>query len=238
MRSTVFLGLLLTNVYALAAQDRAKVDVIGVVVDQSTGAPIKAASVKIVGHKWDVLTDENGRFRLRRITSGSVTLEAEQLGYGKYRQSYEAVAGASLLRIELVPDPIVLKAVQVAHDRMRARRNAVATSVWTYSADQISQSTSFDVFDFVRTRLFVSACPTNRMMWATDCVYRRGTLIAPSVYVDEVQYPWGLAMLQGWPMSDVYLIEVYGAGAQIRVYSKHFAQRLASGRTQLFPILY
>jgi hypothetical protein len=229
--------LFLTSALTVAAQQPAKVDIHGIVVDRSSGAPIRAAAVKVVGQKWAAITDQDGRFRLQGVTPGSVRVEAEQLGYAKWSQPHEAADSAPLLRIELEPDPIMLKGIQVTSDRMRARRNSVATSVRAYTAEQLGMSPAFDALEFLRSRTMFAPCPA-RLWWVSQCVMRRGAAIAPSVTVDEAPFMGGLDVLAGWPIDDLYLIEVYGSGTHIRVYTKRFARLLAMGRVRLSPVLY
>lgn len=235
--ATVLSCFLLASVPALGAQQPAKVTINGIVVDRSSGAPIRAAAVRVAGERTAVITDQEGRFRLQGITPGTVRVEAEQLGYAKWSQPHAADSTGTFLRIELEPDPIVLKGIQVTADRIRARRNATAVSVRAYTSEQLAMSPSFDALEFLRSRTTFGPCP-RRIWWVSECVLRRGSWIAPSVYVDEAPFLGGVDVLAGWPIDDIYLIEVYSSGAHIRVYTKRFARLLAMGRVRLSPVLY
>jgi hypothetical protein len=215
-------------------------DLHGIVVDRASGAPLVAASVTLVGRRSPVLTDREGRFRIKGVSAGPITLEVEQLGYGNFSEVRTFVVNGSPMRLELQPDPIVLKGIQVIADRMKSRRNAVATSVRAYTTDQLAMSASFDAYDFIRTRLWVQPCEgsARRLAFSSTCIVRRGSLMSPTVYIDESWHVGGLDDLLGWPTSDLYLIEVYSSGAQVRVYTKQFAEHLAKGRRVLDPVLW
>jgi hypothetical protein len=181
------------------------------------------------------VTDEQGRFMLRGVRAGTVMLEAGQLGYKDLKESREVVADGSPLRIEMEPDPIELKGIQVTSDRLRQRRNALAVSVRAYDATELATTPAFDALDFLRGRVMVGSCP--RSSWSSTCVLRRGQWISPAVYVDDAPWGGGLDILIGWNPSDLYLIEVLASGSQIRLYTKGFAQRLALGRAPLQPVI-
>jgi hypothetical protein len=69
-------------------------------------------------------------------------------------------------------------------------------------------------------------------------VLRRGRVIMPRVYIDEAATFAGLDHLYGLGTDDLYLVEVYGNGEQIRVYTNWFARGLAQGKYQLQPVLH
>ena len=53
----------------------------GVVRAQDDGSAISGATVEVVGASVGVLTDEAGRYRLRGISSGTISLRFVRLGY-------------------------------------------------------------------------------------------------------------------------------------------------------------
>jgi hypothetical protein len=88
---------------------------------------------------------------------------------------------------------------------------------------------AFDAFDFVRLHTFTRSCGFG------TCIQRRGRLERPLVYIDEAPYLGGLDDLRGLPLEHLYLIEVIGS--QVRVYTKNFAERLATRGAPLMPML-
>lgn len=216
--------------------DRAEVR--GVVVDGKTGTPIVGAYVGFQNRITRTFTDEKGRFLLRSLPAGPAELIVEQLGYEAWSEMRTLEAGVSAeIRIELTPDPVILPQVAVYADRLRARRNALATSVRAFDAAQLVNSPAVTVMEFVQGRAVTPVrCPSSIV--ATFCIIRRGQAMAPSIYVDDVRYPPGLETLNLFDTFDTWQVEVLGSGAQIRIYTKAFAERLALGRERLFPVIF
>jgi CarboxypepD_reg-like domain len=207
----------------------------GIVVDAMTGAPLIGVWVGIDGSRSDAYTDRDGRFAIHGIRTRAFTLVAEQLGY-KDASVDIAEVNDQPIRIELKPDPVLLEGIKVVSNRLAARRNAIATDVRAYDADQLVGSASFDAYDFLLSRLFTAPCP--RASFSSVCVRRRGSVIVPQIYVDDAPYFGGFDVLLGWDMTSLYSIEVIASGAQVRVYTKAFAQRLAQGKTRLMPVIW
>jgi CarboxypepD_reg-like domain len=207
----------------------------GIVVDATTGTPLVGVWVGIEGSRSAAYTDRDGRFAMRGIRTRALTLTAEQLGY-KDASVEIAEVGDEPIRVELTPDPVLLEGIRVITDRLAARRNAIATTVRAYDAEQLVTSASFDAYDFLRTRLFTTPCP--RTSFSSVCIRRRGGVVVPQVYVDDAPYFGGFDVLQGWDMPSLYAIEVIASGVQVRVYTKNFAERLAQGKTRLMPVIF
>jgi hypothetical protein len=234
------LALLAIAAQPLAAQvgDEARAELRGVVVDQKTGTPVVGAYVGLDNRITRTFTDERGRFLLRGLPAGPVALIVEQLGYEAWGETRTLAGGITTdLRIELVPDPVILPQISVYSDRLRTRRNALATSVHAYDAAQLVSSPALNAMEFVQGRAVTPVrCPS--YIVATYCILRRGQLMAPRIFVDDVPYPPGLETLQLFDTFDVWLIEVLSSGAQIRLYTKAFAERLALGKERLFPVIF
>jgi hypothetical protein len=219
---------------AVAAQGTQKIDVTGVVVDRATGAPIVGAAVS-VNDGNTLVTDRDGRFRARGVRAGTVRFDVSQLGYADLADTREIRADAQAIRLELQPNPVMLQAIEVIGDRLRARRNSIPYSVRAFDVAQLATSGHWDAFDFIRSRMIATACrPDVHGSW---CIRRRGQWVRPQVYVDDARFFGGLDVLEGWPVDDLYLVEVIANGAQVRIYTKRFAQLLASGRTRLSPVM-
>ncbi|NIR41286.1 MAG: hypothetical protein GWN07_36145, partial [Actinobacteria bacterium] len=67
-----------------------------------------------------------------------------------------------------------------------------------------------------------------------NCVWRRGRIIQPRVVIDEFPAIGGLDELEAMPSNMIYMVEVYGNGSHIRVYTNQFIERL--GRRPMAPI--
>lgn len=207
----------------------------GIVVDATTGTPLVGVWLGIDGSRSQAYTDRDGRFAIHGVQSRGFTVSASQLGY-KDASIYVEAIGDEPMRIELQPDPIVLQGIRVVSNRLAARRNAIATSVRAYGAAELATSPSFDAYDFMRARLFTAPCPA--LSFSRLCVRRRGSVVEPVVFVDDARYIGGFDVLLGWDMQSLYSIEVIASGMQIRIYTKHFAERLAQGKARLMPVIW
>jgi hypothetical protein len=201
----------------------------GVVVDSASGQPIAGAWVQIADGGDGVYTDREGRFRLHDVRIGTVAFEAAQLGYADFAEEMTVGEGDTELRIVLAPDPVVLEGVRVIADRLASRRNSIPFAVRAYDTERIMTSNAFDAYDFVKLNTFTRSCG------ASTCIYRRGRVVRPAVYIDEARYLGGLDDLRGLPVEHLYLIEVIGS--QVRVYTKNFAERLATRGAPLMPVI-
>lgn len=62
---------------------------------------------------------------------------------------------------------------------------------------------------------------------SSHCIWRRGQVISPRVYIDEIPAMTGLDALRNYPTTQIYALEVYSQGAEIRAYTYRFMQRMA-----------
>ncbi len=232
------LAALLTLAPAAAQEvDRStgRVQVTGRVIDAITREPVRGAFVQLSGSSRQAFTDEHGRFALKDVRAGEREIQVEQLGYETARLSRNMGDGAPAIEVVLTPDPVLLAQIDVINDRLARRRNSVTRSVLAYDAERLRASAAFDAHEFVRQQLFTTPCP--RFSVESTCVIRRGRVVAPRIWIDEVRLPGGMAFLRGLSTHDLYLVEIYDSGSQIRVYTNMFARNLAYGRAYLDPVV-
>ena len=82
------------------------------------------------------------------------------------------------------------------------------------------------------------------VMWAAQegtaaarrCIVRRGRFVKPSVYIDEMPVIGGLDVLESYPTAQIYSLEVYSQGAEIRAYTYGFMRRMAEEPVALVPL--
>lgn len=210
----------------------------GTVVDGSNGQPVAGARVGSADRSRHVFTDETGRFPLTGLPAGQVEIVVEQLGYDAWSGVFPLQAGvARVVRIELEANPVMLPKVLVYADRLRSRRNALVITVRAFDSTQITAGPAADALEFVRGRALTTIrCPSRSI--ATHCVLRRGRVVAPQIVVDDVHYGPGLEILRLFDTSEVWLLEVLGAGVQVRLYTKAFAERPALGMERMRPLIY
>lgn len=208
-------------------------DVVGHVVDANGGQPLVGAWVSIEGSDWGSISNDEGRFRLPDMTAGPLVLSVEQLGYETLVWEGEVGGSDGALELALQPEPVVLEGLQVVTDRFRARRNAVATTVRAYDASDLAMSPQRTALDFVTLRAGGgdTFCAGRR---GDRCLYVRGRLVEPTVFVDEAPVLGGLGYLDTFAPHELYMVEIYGGGRQIRAYTPRFMERAA--KTRLTPI--
>ncbi|HET9983596.1 MAG TPA: carboxypeptidase-like regulatory domain-containing protein [Longimicrobiales bacterium] len=248
--ATALLVLVLAALAAPApvrAQKAPRRTVVGQVVDRATGRPLAGASVALESLDNDVVTDTAGRFVLRDVPDGTHPLVVDVIGYATGVTAVEVSEAMGVVQVALEPNPVMLKAVTVLADRFRARRNAVPTSVRAFDRGALLASSAPSAADFVQERAMLmrascggwgggrsgfalTAFPTSG---ALGCVYVRGRPTSPVVYIDE-RPAFGLDELAMYRPDELFLVEVYGAGAHIRAYTTWFVER--SAKVGLAPI--
>jgi hypothetical protein len=228
-RRTVPAVLLLFPLFAgsLAAQQPATVTARGVVVDATTGEPIAGAYVRIIDSRLAGSTNEQGLFALAGVPRGAI-IEISQLGYATHVRH---ALNSDPLRVELPVNPIMMEALEAATDRLDRRWRSLGVAARRYTADQLIATPATNMADFAHMRTAISRCSDG----FGACVRRRGRLLRPTIYIDDISYGSDLNFLLGIATHDVHRFEII-AGTQFRVYTKHFAERLATGRAQLMPI--
>lgn len=136
--------------------------------------------------------------------------------------------------------------------RLRTRRRSLPYQTRAFDQERLLRSASPSVLDFLwrETNLSRRPCPfgvgvtyagwrPGRRLgaWnlpsqvpgalASYCIWRRGRVISPRVYIDEVPAIRGLDALENYSTTQIYELEVYSQGAEIRAYTYAFMQRMA-----------
>lgn len=200
------------------------------------GQPLAGAFVAIEGSEWGSLTDEAGRFRIRDVEAGRIALTVEQLGYDTLRWEGSVSVGQPLT-LDMTPRPVLLEGLHVVTDRFESRRRSVPTTVRWFDRGALASSPQESALDFVRTRAGVPMVHCYGT-WSDRCLLVRGRLVSPSVWIDEAPVIGGLDYLSVIRPYELYMVEVYAGGRQIRAYTTQFMERAAKTRLQPFAILY
>ena len=234
---TFIFGVVLA-VAALALLARAgeaqEFELVGTIVDANTGQALQNAWVGLTGTDWGSITNEQGRFRIEDVVAGRLSLKIEQLGYETLEWDGYVSSGDPLLLLELNAQPIVLEGLRVVTDRFRSRRNAVATSVYTYQAAELANSYERSALDFIRYRAHGARVVSCQGRLGDTCLSIRGRAVEPVVYIDEIPVLGGLDRLDSFAPWDLYMVEIYGRGRHIRAYTPQFMKQAAERR--LLPI--
>lgn len=239
---------------ALAQQDSTRISVSGVVGDASLGTPLEGAVVSIPELRIRALTDEHGRFLLRGVPRGQYLWHFHMLGYADWEEEMEA-HDEEFLRVGLLPQPIALENIIVTVDRLERRRKTAPYSVVVLSPEDISTAIASSAGELITRRSPVPfrPCPPARSATGVSplgnesgvsppsgdpmahvlvgqCVYWRGRVRPPRIFLDEELTPTPLDILMAYGPNEIHTVEYYDFGTHIRVYTKRF---VASGRPLL-----
>ena len=214
------------------ADEEESCQIVGHVVDSRSTFPLGGARVSILGTSWASAANAQGRFVLDGLAPGFHTLRIEQLGYHPLAVRVEAAAPADLLYIALEPDPIMLEGLEVVTSRFERRRRATGVQVTAFEVEALANSTNWSVEELISQRFAVMTvpCPNGEL----GCIWARGRVVEPLVYIDEVPQVFGWAALADFQPQDFHMIEVYQRGQHVRLYTHHFMERAT--RVGFLPI--
>ena len=227
---------LILGARGIEAQEREEEDPIltGRVIDATTGTALVGAFVHLDGERWGVLTDDEGRFHLPKISWGLNSFAVEQLGYVDLVQTTIVEKGGDPVLLALEPDPVLLEGIQIVTDRFERRRRAVAVASQAFTREDLLQAPAFDLLDFIKTRSLLWTVPCGGYSIEGLCAYIRGRKRTVSVYLDEIPFLGGLDLLTTMMPHELHRMEVYRSGAHIRLYTEQFMKR--AGKTRLTPM--
>jgi hypothetical protein len=203
----------------------------GVVLSATTGKPLPLARVDIVDARLTTFSDDSGHFKFNRVPNGDHGLRVRLLGY-RGESTPVVIDGPAQVEARLVEDPVMMQGLKVSVDRFQARLNAIPYSSHVHDRREILSSAAPDAEAFVRTHagLIETNC---RSMLQFRCFWIRGSVMEPSVMIDDIGTPGGFDMLGMIPREDIARIEVIQGGQMIRVYTERFMEWAA--RTHYRP---
>jgi TonB-linked SusC/RagA family outer membrane protein len=123
---------------ALEAQDRGTIT--GTVVEQGTGRPLPGVQVRVSGTPLGTLTNQQGRFLIPNVPTGTREVRANLIGFGSAARTVAIAAGETqTVTLELTPTAVELDAVVVtATGEQRARE--LANAVGQINAEQVMET--------------------------------------------------------------------------------------------------
>lgn len=223
--------------------------IVGFVIDAGTELPLANALVSVEASNWASLTTGNGRFLLCNIESGPHVVTVERLGYETLTADVGALVSNEAIRLPMEPDPVVLEGLEIVTDRFERRRRTAAVPVRAYDQEVLARSSHWSAAEFIdrQTGVFLVHCPVrNRYLYYEDgrtigidipdigginrCVRDRGETVRPRIYLDEAPLFGGWAQLASLPTSQLYMIEIYSGGRNIRAYTRAFVEHAARTR--------
>jgi hypothetical protein len=197
----------------------------GRVVDRASGAAVADAIVYVGSVDQAIAAGEDGLFRIR-LKPGYYQVEVSRLGYAELTTSVSVGADDRHLTIEMEAEPVLLERVQVYGDRLKSRRNARPVSSVAFDRRELVASAAPDVLEFVRARVGLTRA-TCRGSSMTPCAYVRGQALPVAVTIDEMPAIGGLDALATYRGDELHMVEVYGGGSLVRVYTVAYVEHAA-----------
>jgi len=206
----------------------------GTVVEARSGNPVSGAQVVVVGTRNGTLTNEDGHFRLRNLTSQTVELEVIMMGFRTHRESVRA--GASGVIIELTQTAIDLEEIVVtgtAGNQARGAQPAVVSRIEV--AEVVAQAPVSTVSQVLKGRVpGIAVTESSGTTGASSRINIRGPASLslsnePLVFIDGVRMDSGqrelvyvggqsLSALNDLNPSDILRIEVVKGPAAATLY--------------------
>jgi carboxypeptidase family protein len=215
------------------AQDARPVTVTGRVVDRNTGQPVAAARVEFWDRRLSAYSDTAGRFTIAGVPPGTHAVRVTRIGYFAADERWDVGATGGPFAVSLLPDALMLQELTVQVDAFERRRNAVGVSARVIPRERIVSSPAPNALELLRDRgINTTSCGRG----SARCVRARGHTVRPSVYVDEAPAFGGLEQLLEYRPQDLYMVEVYGGGTHIRVYTTWFMDSAARRKTRPQPL--
>jgi len=209
------------------------IDVRGTVVNQESGKPVAGAVVSLTQEPTGVLSDNHGKFTLEKVTPGKVSISAEKLGYETLTWQGTLNPDTGPLTLKLPPKDSLLNALNTETSRFARRRRSAPVPVQYFGHTDMESTSQPNVMDFVNTHAGVSTIGCPGLLGSDQCYLVEGMVVLPIVYVDDAPMAGGEGYLESLSPQDVYSLEVYDNGAEIRVYTPRFMVQAA--RTDYRP---
>ncbi|HEY7771426.1 carboxypeptidase regulatory-like domain-containing protein [Longimicrobium sp.] len=197
----------------------------GRVVDRASGAAVPDAIIYVGSVDQAIAAGEDGLFRIR-LKPGYYQVQVSRLGYADLTTSVSISADDRSLTIEMEAEPVLLERVQVFGNRLKSRRNSRPVSSVVFDRREMVASAAPDVLEFVRTRVGLTRA-TCRGSSMTPCAYVRGEALPVAVTVDEMPAIGGLDALAMYRGDELHMVEVYGGGRLVKVYTVAYVEHAA-----------
>lgn len=210
--------------------------IVGRIVEALTEAPIAGATVRVLDQDVAVQSDAAGRFTLRGVRQGIVTLDIRRLGYAPVRRGDIAVSPAKPAEVTITLQPIdqQLEQVTVRPEAFPALRpSSTPVSTQTYDAEEVRRQPGAQE-DVLRA---VSIAPGVGVTSAArnDLVVRGGAPFENLFVVDNIEVPninhFGSQGSTGGPISLINIRFVESAALSAGGFGARYGDRTSSATT-------
>lgn len=221
---------------APAAQPGAVGTITGRVVEAVTEAPVAGATVRVVGQEVAIQSDASGRFVLRGVRVGIVSIEVRRLGFAPVVKGDIAVSPAkpAEVAITLRPIDVQLDAVTVRPDAFPAQMPvSTPVSTQTYDAEEVRRQPGAQE-DVLRA---ISIAPGVGVTSAArnDLVVRGGAPFENLFVVDNIEVPninhFGSQGSTGGPISLINIRFIESASLSAGGFGARYGDRASSATT-------
>ncbi|HQG47090.1 MAG TPA: TonB-dependent receptor, partial [bacterium] len=196
--------------------------ILGSVIDQITGRPLKGANVFCTELNTGVVTDAEGNFRFTHFPAGIHTLRASFVGFRPVSKSVTVGVEDAVIRFELVSSPLPVADVTVTTLRYATTLREAAVPLAVVTREQLETSAPVTVADALHREPGVTLQRDG--IWATSVSIRglgRSSLVT---LIDGNRIDTATDIAAGLAMFDMYDIErievikgaasaLYGSGA-------------------------
>lgn len=218
----------------------------GQIVDAVNETPVISAVIKVPQLRRYVFSDTGGRFRFPDFPAGTWDIVVEMLGYHTLDGSVTVAEGNGLF-LRLEPDPIALEGLRVrtrSERLLTERRLRIPYRVTTIATETFASSINPDPTAIFRrnARSQIVPCPETAEdvdeQMTPSCFMRRGRTASITVFLDEGRLESGMVELAILSKEDIHSMDWVPEMGQLRIYTKHFIERLDNTRIQLSPLVY
>ncbi len=207
----------------------------GTVIDSATGAPVAGVTLTFSPATHMAFTDKRGAFAVM-LEEGSGAVTIERLGYRTTDLAITVDSGMAPLTIRLAPDPVMLEGIAVIESRLNTNPLAIAMAVHTFGEADLARARNMSVGAFLGSRGAITPAPCPLGTWAKVCLWSRGQVIEPRVWIDDYRPIAGLDELSMFSLQKVYRVDVYQQGVYIHVLTKSYIdETIRRGRTVFAP---
>lgn len=173
-RAVSVAALLFLAATGLQAQNTGTIQ--GTVTDADTKSPVTGATVQVIGQKIGAITDRTGKFTIRNVPEGKVSVEARAIGYNKLAKATEVKSGEttdlsfSLRGVALQQNEIVVVGLSGATERKK-----LGNAIGSVEGEQVARAVTPSAIDAISGRVTgVTVTRTNGVPGAGTYVTIRG----------------------------------------------------------------
>lgn len=215
-------GLILL-VLAVPALGQDRIVLRGTVLNSGTREPLGGAQVLAPLSEISAVTDSLGEFRIPFVQDSHYELVAAAMGYQPARFTVGSDAEQGSIAIALAPDPEAMASLAVLHDGLEERRRRHRTRrLRVIDNVELGRSDASTAYSLVRDLAVAQPCE------ALQELCRLGRRVR--LCVDDMSPIGGARELEAYLPSDLWLIEVYREGREVRVYSRWFIDQIIRTR--------